>query len=35
MTVKETKMNREFLKNAGVADEAIEKIMAEYGCDLQ
>ena len=28
-------MNREFLKNAGVADEAIEKIMAEYGKDIQ
>ena len=28
-------MNREFLKNAGVPDEAIEKIMAEYGKDLQ
>lgn len=28
-------MNREFLKNAGVTDEAIEKIMAEYGRDVQ
>ncbi len=28
-------MNREFLKNAGIADEAIEKIMAEYGRDVQ
>lgn len=28
-------MNREFLKNAGVADEAIDKIMAEYGKDIQ
>lgn len=28
-------MNREFLKNAGVPDEAIDKVMAEYGKDLQ
>lgn len=28
-------MNREFLKNAGVADEAVERIMAEYGRDVQ
>lgn len=28
-------MNREFLKNAGVPDEAIDKIMAEYGKDIQ
>ena len=28
-------MNREFLKTAGVPDEAIDKIMAEYGKDLQ
>ena len=28
-------MNREFLKNAGVPDEAIDKIMAEHGKDIQ
>ena len=28
-------MNREFLKNAGVPDEAVDKVMAEYGKDLQ
>ena len=28
-------MNREFLKNASVPDEAIDKIMAEYGKDIQ
>jgi len=28
-------MNRDFLKNAGVPDEAIDKIMAEYGKDIQ
>ena len=28
-------MNREFLKNAGVPDEAIDKVMAEYGKDIQ
>ena len=28
-------MNREFLKQAGVADDAIDKIMAEYGRDIQ
>lgn len=28
-------MNREFLKSAGVPDEAIDKIMAEYGKDIQ
>lgn len=28
-------MNREFLRNAGVPDEAIEKVMAEYGKDVQ
>lgn len=28
-------MDREFLKNAGVADETIDKIMAEYGKALQ
>ena len=28
-------MNREFLKTAGVPDEAIDKIMAEYGKDIQ
>ena len=28
-------MNREFLKNAGVPDETIDKIMAEYGKDIQ
>ena len=28
-------MNREFLKNAGVPDDAIDKVMAEYGKDLQ
>lgn len=28
-------MNRDFLKNAGVPDEAIDKIMAEWGRDLQ
>ena len=28
-------MNREFLKNAGVADDVIDKIMAEYGKDIQ
>jgi hypothetical protein len=35
-TVRETKtMNREFLKQAGVPDEAIDKVMAEYGKDIQ
>ena len=35
-TVRETKtMNREFLKSAGVPDEAIDRIMAEYGKDIQ
>ena len=28
-------MNRDFLKNAGVPDEAIDKVMAEYGKDIQ
>ena len=28
-------MNREFLKNAGVPEDAIDKVMAEYGRDLQ
>ena len=28
-------MNREFLKSAGVPEEAIDKVMAEYGKDLQ
>lgn len=28
-------MNREFLKTAGVPEEAIDKVMAEYGKDLQ
>lgn len=28
-------MNREFLKTAGVPDEAIDRIMAEYGKDIQ
>lgn len=28
-------MNRDFLKQAGVPDEAIDKIMAEYGKDIQ
>ena len=28
-------MNREFLKNAGLTDEQIESIMAEYGKDIQ
>jgi len=28
-------MNREFLKNAGVPDEAIDAIMAEHGKDIQ
>ena len=28
-------MNREFLKSAGVPDEAIDRIMAEYGKDIQ
>lgn len=28
-------MNREFLKNAGVPEEAIDKVMAEYGKDIQ
>ena len=28
-------MNREFLKNAGLTDEQIESIMAEYGRDIQ
>ena len=28
-------MNREFLKNAGVPEEAIDKIMAEHGKDIQ
>ena len=28
-------MNREFLKNAGVPEDQIGKVMAEYGKDLQ
>ena len=28
-------MNREFLKNLGVADDQIDKIMAEHGKDIQ
>lgn len=28
-------MNREFLKNAGVPEDQIDKIMAEYGKDIQ
>ena len=28
-------MKREFLKNLGIADDQIDKIMAEYGKDLQ
>ncbi len=28
-------MNREFLKNAGVPEDQLDKIMAEYGKDLQ
>ncbi len=28
-------MNREFLKNAGVPEDAIDKIMAENGKDIQ
>ena len=28
-------MNREFLKNAGVPEEAIDKIMSEHGKDIQ
>ena len=34
-SVEEKKMNREFLKNAGVPEEAIDKIMAEHGKDIQ
>ena len=33
--VRETKMNRDFLKNAGLTDDQIETIMAEYGKDIQ
>lgn len=28
-------MKREFLKDLGLTDESIEKIMAEYGKDVQ
>ena len=34
-SVEEEKMNREFLKNAGVPEDQIDKVMAEYGKDLQ